>query len=69
MDKEVKHVEMSGLASYMEKVIRKLEEDKKHAAVHTYSCTLNSFTEFSAGEKVLLVTEVFTPGRLKEYET
>lgn len=49
MDQKEMLVEVTYLAPYMEKVMKKLEEDKKHPAVHTYRSTLNSFMEF-AGE-------------------
>lgn len=49
------------LACYMQSVIGQLEADKKRSAVHTYTYALKSVTEFYGGE-------VFTPGRLKEYE-
>lgn len=55
------------LISYMNGVIETLREDQKFPAVHTYNCTLRSFIRFSAGEDLLL-PNVFTPGRLKEYE-
>lgn len=62
--------ETAELVSYMVTVIQKLKEDKKHSAVHTYTSTMNSVTSFST-EKVFEMTleEVFTKGRLKEYET
>lgn len=62
--------ETAELVSYMVTVIRKLKEDKKHPAVHTYTATMNSVTAFST-EKEFEMTfeEVFTKGRLKEYET
>ena len=57
------------LASYMQSVIGQLEKDKKRPAVHTYKYALKSFTEFYGGTgKPMPVGEVFTPGRLKEYE-
>lgn len=57
------------LASYMQAVIEKLEADKKRSAVHTYTYALKSVTEFYGGEGTPMpVDEVFTPGRLKEYE-
>ncbi|WP_044271863.1 tyrosine-type recombinase/integrase [Bacteroides timonensis] len=54
------------LSLYMAEVIEELKEDKKHPAVHTYTSTLHSFAAFSGG--AMPVNEVFTPGRLKEYE-
>lgn len=57
------------LASYMQTVIEQLEADKKRSAVHTYTYALKSVTEFYGGEGTPMpVGEVFTPGRLKEYE-
>lgn len=57
------------LASYMQAVIEQLEADKKRSAVHTYTYALKSVTEFYGGEGTPMpVDEVFTPGRLKEYE-
>lgn len=89
------HAEAACLTPYMEEVMKQLEKDRKHAAVHTYRSTLRSFTEFATGEKVrpafrrratlsagyippnlspsertiIALNEVFTPGKLKEYET
>lgn len=57
------------LACYMQSVIGQLEADKKRSAVHTYTYALKSVTEFYWGEGTPMpVGEVFTPGRLKEYE-
>lgn len=75
MDDKVKNVRVAGatktpdLASYMQAVIEQLEADKKRSAVHTYTYALKSVTEFhgEAGTP-MPVNEVFTPGRLKEYE-
>lgn len=50
-------------------VIKELEADGKYAAVHTYTSTLHSFTEFLGGTTVRTsVNEVFTPGSLKSYQ-
>lgn len=70
MDKEEKNVEMVHLSPYMKSVIERLTEDKKRPAVHTYNATLNSFTKFFGGQgtEEMLVTDVFTTGKLKEYE-
>lgn len=69
MEKEVKYEKGAELAPYMKEVIRKLDEDKKHPAVHTYKSTLNSFVRFSEeAEQEMSIGSVFTPGRLKEYE-
>ncbi|WP_418697251.1 tyrosine-type recombinase/integrase [Bacteroides sp.] len=60
---------VTDLSSYMHSVIEQLESDKKRPAVHTYTYTLKSITEFYGGEGTLMpVDEVFTPGKLKEYE-
>lgn len=57
------------LPRYIANVIEDLEGDGKYPAVHTYTSTLHSFMRFSGGEDVkTLMREVFTPGRLKEYE-
>lgn len=57
------------LAPYMAQVVEDLKRDKKHPAVHTYTCTLHSFMKFSGGKGMPMpIKEVFTPGRLKEYE-
>lgn len=64
-----KDVKMPDLASYMQAVIGQLEADKKRSAVHTYTYALKSVTKFHGGEGIPMpVDEVFTPGRLKEYE-
>ena len=70
MDKEEKNVEMVHLSPYMKSVIEWLTADKKRPAVHTYNATLNSFTKFFGGQgtEEMLVTDVFTAGKLKEYE-
>lgn len=47
MDKEEIYVGALYLSTYMKEVMKKLAEDKKRPAVHTYNATLNSFTEFS----------------------
>jgi len=60
---------MPDLAFYMRSVTEQLEKDKKRPAVHTYTYTLKSIMEFYGGEGTPMpVDEVFTPGRLKEYE-
>lgn len=67
LEKDVGTVELS---YYMMKVIEELKADRKYPAVHTYTSTLHSFTDFSGGREVALpMREVFTPGRLKEYES
>jgi len=41
--------------------IRELESAGKYAAVHTYTCTFHSFTEFLGGEAVKApINEIFT---------
>lgn len=52
---------------YMSRVIAGLRGDGKYPAAHTYTSTLHSFLDFSGGNAVAM-HEVFTPGRLKEYE-
>lgn len=71
MDKEEKNAKLVYMAPYMKSVIEKLTLDKKRPAVHTYNATQNSFAEFSGGTGIeeMPVTEVFTAGKLKEYET
>lgn len=57
------------LATCMAPMIEQLRKDKKRAAVHTYRSTLNSFLDYAAREGIVtLIDEVFTVGRLKEYE-
>ncbi|WP_308757565.1 tyrosine-type recombinase/integrase [uncultured Bacteroides sp.] len=64
-----KDVGAGELSCYMMKVIEGLKSDRKYPAVHTYTSTLHSFADFSGGREVALpMREVFTPGRLKEYE-
>jgi len=41
---------MPDLAFYMQSVTEQLEKDKKRPAVHTYTYTLKSVTEFYGGE-------------------
>lgn len=60
---------VTDLSRYMREVIEKLKADGKYPAVHTYTGTLHSFTKFSDSKrKGMLMREVFTSGRLKEYE-
>ena len=54
------------LSLYMAEVIEELKDDRKYPAVHTYTSTLHSFAAFSCD--AMPMNEVFTPGRLKEYE-
>lgn len=58
----------AGFSHYMSRVIADLKSDGKFPAAHTYTSTLHSFIRFSGGSP-LTMHEVFTPGRLKEYET
>ena len=44
-----KAIKLPDLASYMQVVIKQLEIDKKWSAVHTYTYTLKSVTEFYGG--------------------
>ena len=75
MTKKEKNVEVGramkipDLAFYMQTVIEQLEADKKRSAAHTYTYALKSIAEFYGGAGMPMpVDEVFTPGRLKEYE-
>ena len=45
-----KSIKLPDLASYMQVVIKQLEIDKKWSAVHTYTYTLKSVTEFYGGK-------------------
>lgn len=57
------------LPTYMLQVIDELKKNKKYSAVHTYSCTLHSLLKFTGGNRnTLYASELFTQGRLKEYE-
>lgn len=58
------------LSDYMLAIISELKSAGKWAAVHTYACTLRSFTSFSESfaDSSLLVSDVFTAGRLKSYQ-
>lgn len=69
MMETAENAKMPDLASYMRSVTEQLEKDKKRSAVHTYTYALKSIAEFYGGEGTPMpVDEVFTPGRLKEYE-
>ena len=61
---------MVHLSPYIKSVFEWLTADKKRPAVHTYNATLNSFTKFFGGQgtEEMLVPDVFTAGKLKEYE-
>lgn len=62
-------MKISDLASYMQAMIGQLEADNKRSTVNTYIYALKSVTEFYGGEGTpMSVDEVFTSGRLKEYE-
>lgn len=62
--------ETAELSCYMMKVIDDLTAGKKYPAVHTYISTLRSFVRFSGGRDVKLpMQQIFTSGRLKEYES
>ncbi len=65
LEKDVVVIELS---LYMTRVIEDLKRDRKYPAAHTYSSTLRSFIKFSGGGEVIM-QKVFTPGRLKEYES
>lgn len=57
------------LSDYMSGIIRNLQEAGKYPAVHTYTCTLHSFLNFSGGRDMpVSMKDVFTPGRLKSYQ-
>ena len=66
---EEKDVGAVDLSHYMQWVIGVLSREHKYPAVHTYRSTLRSFRAFSGGgAEALPMSEVFTQGRLKEYE-
>lgn len=67
------------LQSYMGAVIAVLKREKKYAAAHNYLSVLHSFMRFDASmpqrrmlmlsvNAVIPMQEIFTSGRLKEYE-
>lgn len=61
--------EAADFIPYMEAVIKKLKADKKHPAVHTYTATMNSITLCSEEKGyAMTIAEVYTRGRLKEYQ-
>ncbi len=67
--KKQKKKSVPELVPYMLEVVAQLSVDVKLPAVHTYTSTLHSFLKFMGGKGApLLLTEVFTRGRLKEYE-
>ena len=82
-DKEKKNVVSAGdnLTDYMETVIADLEKEGKFPAAHVYRSVLRSFTRFwntpvsmrsdptSVPNVLAPIQDVFTPERLKEYET
>lgn len=69
MDENKEPVRGLLLAPYMEEVIGTLKADKKLPAVRTYTATKNSFVKFCDEKELPTQTEeVFTAGRLKEYE-
>ena len=69
MDENKEPVRGLLLAPYMEEVIGTLKADKKLPAVRTYTATKNSFVKFCDEKELPTETEeVFTAGRLKEYE-
>ena len=82
-DKEKKNVVSAGdnLTDYMETVIADLEKEGKFPAAHVYRSVLRSFTRFwnasapmrddptSMSNALTPIRDVFTPERLKEYET
>lgn len=69
MDEKKESVGGLLLVPYMEKVIGTLKTDRKLPAVRTYTATKNSFAGFCREKELPTeITEVFTAGRLKEYE-
>ena len=61
--------EAADFIPYMKAVIKKLKADKKHPAVHTYTATMNSITQYSDEKgQATTIAEVYTRGRLKEYQ-
>lgn len=69
MEQKNKTKETMNLASCMLMVIGQLREEKKYSAVHTYTSTLNSFTEFSGKKNDRMpIEQIFTTGVLKEYQ-
>ena len=69
MDEKNETVEGSALIPYMKKVVETLRVDRKLPAVRTYTAAMNSFVRFSREKGLSMkAKEVFTPGRLKEYE-
>lgn len=69
MDENKEPVRGLLLVPYMEEVIGTLKADKKLPAVRTYTATKNSFVKFCDEKELPTETaEVFTAGRLKEYE-
>lgn len=69
MDKEEIREPVTGFILYVDGVIGRLKEDKKYPAVHTYTATRNSFTRYSEEKGgAMAVSEIYTRGRLKEYQ-
>ena len=69
MDENKEPVRGLLLVPYMEEVIGTLKADKKLPAVRTYTATKNSFVKFCDEKELPTETEeVFTAGRLKDYE-
>lgn len=69
MDEKKEPIRGLLLIPYMEEVIETLKAGKKLPAVHTYTATRNSFVKFCKEKELSIeIAEVFTPGRLKEYE-
>src|SRR5574344_2203402 len=66
--KEKKNIVMDFIP-YMNDVIKTLKADKKYPSVHTYSATRNSLTECAKEKEYkLTIREIYTKGRLKEYQ-
>lgn len=77
MEKKLSKTSMAGrsdsvntdLETSMLATIEELKETQKLSAVHTYTSTLNSYMAFCTEYHFSVqIEEVFTPGRMKEYE-
>lgn len=61
--------ERLGLVSCMKSITETLKANRKRSAMRTYPATMHSYERFARQTGgSMAVTEVFTPGRLKEYE-
>lgn len=69
MNENKKMNEVPGLVSCMTSITETLKADRKRSAMRTYPATMHSYERFARQTgRSMAVTEVFTPGRLKEYE-